>query len=690
MKLHFLVLSVPITQLVISAPVLPVYAESAPETTGFQLQTITVTATKRETAVEEVPASVTVKDGAFLENHEVRTTEDMTRFVPNLSFKKSISGNAFVARGISTIDTALVSPMGLYINDVAYPLSYMQSQPFFDVERVEVLRGPQSTLYGKNSSSGVINVVLPEPDNEFFARGYIEGGSYETFSGAATARGPLVEDLLFFGITATGMDSQGYMENAVTGKNNVADEQNLSVRGVLRWTPTRDLDVSFSLDGLDRDYGIAYMRYEEGPYATNAYEVSSNEEDRAELDNLGQTLRVKYAFTDMELTSITAHQSTDYGMIFDFDRSQASFGYTEMDLEQDIWSQELRLTGAVSAFEWLGGLYAGIEKLDNDWALNHVNPAITNTRITESDFDNVALFGQISWALTDKLKTTAGLRLDHYDSSGSQDLTRSGQTIIFDQDLSETELLPTAALIYTFHDTVEGYLTYSTGWLSGGYNYYSASSNDTFTYDPEYTQNYEAGVKTRFLDNRLQADLSIFYTDIDDKQVREEVSGGVGAWQFTNAAKAHTTGVEVEFRAMPLKNMEIFGGLGYAYTEVDEWIGTADGKAIDYSGNQLPWAPDLTANIGVSYYWNNGFYGLADVSWNGTQYFDAANALEEDGYALVNLKAGYTMENWDISLWCKNLFDEKYANKKVDDSMGRTMLEDGKPLTVGLTLNWRI
>ncbi len=142
MKIHSLLSGILAAELLILATIFPASAENAKETTGFELETITVTAAKRETAVEEIPASVTVKDGAFLENHEIRTTDELARIVPNLFFKKATSGNAFVARGISTIDTALVSPMGLYINDVAYPLSYMQSQPFFGVERIEVLRNP--------------------------------------------------------------------------------------------------------------------------------------------------------------------------------------------------------------------------------------------------------------------------------------------------------------------------------------------------------------------------------------------------------------------------------------------------------------------------------------------------------------------------------------------------------------------
>ncbi len=142
-------------------------------------------------------------------------------------------------------------------------------------------------------------------------------GSDETFAAAATARGPLIENQLFYGITATGLDTKDYMANAVTSDDDVADQQNISVRGMLRWTPTAEMAVLFSLDGLNRDNGIAYLRYAEGPFATDIYKVSNNEKDRAELDNLGQTLRVTYALTDMDLTSITAHQNTNYRMIFE-------------------------------------------------------------------------------------------------------------------------------------------------------------------------------------------------------------------------------------------------------------------------------------------------------------------------------------------------------------------------------------
>ncbi|MCG8567683.1 MAG: TonB-dependent receptor, partial [Desulfobacterales bacterium] len=476
------------------------------------------------------------------------------------------------------------------------------------------------------------------------------------------AGGPAIKDTLYWGLSASGLDTDGYMENSLTGADDVGDDRHVSARGTLRWTPNEDLSVSFFMDGRDQDKGVANLRFEDGPFATDRFKVVSNGPDRSGQDSLGQALRINYRGKIADITSITAHQRFNRDMIMDFDRSPVSLGHALVDLTQDSWSQEFRLSGSREKLDWLGGVYAGRETLDNTWALDHVNPAMANRRISNTTTESLALFGQSTLSLTDRFKATAGLRLDHYQGEGRQVYTQSGTSQIFDKDLSQTQWLPMVALSYALTDRIDGYLTYSTGWLAGGYDYYSATSRDTFTYDPEYTQNYEAGIKADFFNNRLKTNLSVFYTDIEDKQVKEEVpGGGAGVWKYTNAARAHTQGVELEVTAMPTGNLEIFGGVGYAQSQVDDWTGWAGGQAVDYSGKQLPWAPELTANVGIGYYMENGIYTVADVFWAGRQYFDAANTLEDGGYELVNLKAGYRFNAFDISFWCRNLFDRKYA-----------------------------
>nr|WP_321396368.1 TonB-dependent receptor [uncultured Desulfobacter sp.] len=656
------------------------------------LGTVVVTSAKQETLAKDTPGSISVVDAQIIDEQNIRTTEEMTRFVPNLFFKTATSGDAFISRGISTIDTSLYSPMGFYIDDVAYPLSYMQSRFLFDIERIEVLKGPQSTLYGQNSSSGVINMVTAPQDNDPRARVLLEAGSYDTFTAGAMVGGAIRKDRLFYTVSALKNVSDGYMENINLDSDTASDDDGFTGRASLRYTPSEDLDITLALNGTDRKTGLDDLRYLDGPSATQTYNVLNNQSSRAEQDSLGQSLIIKYAYHGMDLVSVTSHQDFNRQRTMDSDRSAMPLSVSSIDIDRESWTQELRLSSSSGRFfsSWLLGAYVSTEDLDNDWALEHVNASLANTRITQADTDRLALFGRVSKALTQKLTATAGLRLDHAAASGTQIYTTASEATVYDRDITDTQLLPMASLSWKFSRDTMGYLTFSTGWMAGGYDVYSATNQDNFAYDPEYTRNYEAGIKTSFFDNRLRADFSVFYTDITDKQIREEVLGGsVGAWKITNAANAHTQGVELELRALPVRNLELFAGLGYTQAEIDDWTGTLNGTTKDYSGCTLPWAPDLTANAGFSYTHERGWYSTANVFWAGRQYFDAANTLEDDGYVLVNFKVGYRWKQWDISLWCKNLFDREYAQKMVASS-GYTLVEDGAPRTVGITLCWRL
>ena len=481
------------------------------------------------------------------------------------------------------------------------------------------------------------------------------------------------------------------MENTILDSDTASDNDSFAGRASLRFTPSEDLDLTLALDGTDQEKGLDDLRYLDGASATPALKVLNNQASRADQDSFDQSLNVKYSFRGMDLVSVTSHQDFNRQHTMDSDRSAMALGVSHIDVDRESWSQEMRLSSSSNDFfsSWLLGVYAAMESLDNNWELDHVRAALANTRVTETDTDRLALFGQASKALTQTLTATAGLRLDYSSASASQVYTRSTGTTLYDEDITDTAVLPMASLSWKFLPDTMGYLTFSTGWLAGGYDMYSATNQQNFAYDPEYTRNYEAGIKAAFFDNRLRADFSVFYTTITDKQIREEVAGGsVGSWKITNAADAHAQGVELELRALPVRGLELFAAMGYTEAEIDDWTGTLNGTTKDYSGCTLPWAPDLTANAGFSYTHESGWYGTANVFWAGRQYFDAANTLEDDGYTLVNLKAGYRWSRWDVSVWCKNLFDEEYAQKMVESS-GHTLVEDGEPRTLGITLCWR-
>jgi len=259
----------------------------------------------------------------------------------------------------------------------------------------------------------------------------------------------------------------------------------------------------------------------------------------------------------------------------------------------------------------------------------------------------------------------------------------------YGKNLDDTVALPMATLAYDLWQGATAYATYSQGYLSGGYNPFSATSADTFFYRAEHTTNYELGLKSAWLNGRLTANAALFHTEVRDKQVRQEVpGGGVGAWTFANAPESHVDGAELELKALPWTGWELSAGLGYAKSEVDRWKATVSGVQYDYKGKRLPWAPELTWNLGAAYRHESGLFGRVDVLGVGKQYFDAENSLLQGAYETVNLRLGYARDGWELALWGKNVFDAAYTTKQVKDTAGNRMVEDGDPQTFGLSLAW--
>ena len=669
----------------------PALAAAQEAQEAYSLDPVTVTAGKRQAEVREVPASISVIGDLELEEAQAWDLRDVSHLTPNFHLKTTTSGNALVIRGLSTIDTSLHSPAGLYVDDVAYPLNYMQNLQLLDVERIEVLRGPQGALYGANTEAGVVNVVLRQPDNETRARIFSDLASYDTYRLGASVSGPIAPDQIYLGGAFLWSRSDGFVENAYKGDDQAGEADLANGRGALRYTPNPRLDLSLALDANQDKRGLGAMRYETGKWRSDRYVSYSNAADTAEQSAFGQSLRAKYQADGLDLASITSHRDFRHEFIMDADRTAMATGYSDMDLSQESWSQELRLASrAGRPLNWLVGAYAAHDRLDVRFDRPFTNAAMASKLRTDSEQTSCAAFSQAIYAIRPDLRLTAGLRLDSNQQSGNQTYISQAGAKRYAADLDSTELLPSVSLAHDLNQHLTAYTTWSRGYLSGGYNYFSSNSSNTLTYDPEHTTSYEVGLKTAWLGNRLEANLALFHMDITDKQVREEApGGGISAWKFGNAARATSQGGELEMKARPWGNLILNAGLGYATTEIHEWVTTESGQRIDYQGKALPWAPDLTYNLGAAYHHASGLFARADLFGGGRQYFDAANTLSQDGYQLVGLVLGYTGERLGLWLWVKNLLDTEYAFKRVRDSSGNVLVEDGDPRVVGVTLEGR-
>lgn len=667
----------------------PVYAaESEPQgRVTYSMEPITVTATKREQKVKDIATSISTASDIDLENSGAKTLQDAAQLFPNVHMKGTSSGNEIVIRGFSTWDTALQSPAGLYVDGVPYPLSFMQSLYLHDIERVEVLRGPQGTLYGKNSESGIVNLIRKTPDNTIRGSVFTELGTYDTLRFGASAAAPLLEDKVFFSGSYLRHQTDGYVKNSYKGDDQSARHEVDTGRAMLRLTPTDELDIRLSLDASHNEDGRGTMRLATGPNRSGRHKVRSNADDKAKSNLVVPALVADYTGDSVKLTSITSYMDYGYKMKSDIDRTPAPVGVSDMKIDQYNFTQELRLASVgEQKLSWVTGVFLSRSSTTTDMDRLRQMAAGTTYLHTNYTEETGALFGQATYSLLDNLRLTAGLRAEHTRLDGAQSWANGlGIRRDYGKKTDFTEFLPMASLSWDITDNLTTYATWSQGYLPGGFNVFSASNKDNFYYDPEYSTNYELGLKTNWLDNKLLANVSVYYSSIRDKQVREEdPSGGVGTWKFTNSAKAHSTGVEFELKAYPFEGLELRGGIGYARSEVDEWkVG-----AVDYDGKRLPWAPDLTYNLGIGYTHNSGLFAQADFFGSGKQYFDAENTLSDSGYKTVNLQLGYRGENWEFSVWGKNIFDDRYATKKLVAN-GQTIIEDGDPMTFGTTIVWR-
>jgi iron complex outermembrane receptor protein len=680
-----------------------------------ELEKIVVTAPgKREEDIQKVPASETYFSDIELEDAGIENTFDLSKFSPNVYIKHNPVENVIIMRGISSFSPSLYTPVGFYVDGVSYPLQFMQNPDFFDIERVEVLRGPQGTLYGRNTESGLINIITKKPGNVFEGKAFGEYGNYNSYRLGANIRGPILKDKLYIGVSGLFKNSDGYIENKFNNDDKAAGVEHKNGRVSLRFTPTERWDISLIGDIMDTDDGYAVWRYISGPMKTDPHEINQDEENQyTRQEGNNQALRIKYKGDSFNLVSVTTRSDYELECFCDMDYwVDPQNRWSMIDMWEDTqYSQEIRVFSPKDSgpFEWLAGAYAFDEKLDTHGAYYAVNvPAwgLIDMSVmhpyVEIDTTGYAAFGQGTYTLFDRLHLTAGLRYDHQDLEG--DL--SGEYFDFatwsyksyndfdcEKDLDYDEWLPKFSVAYDFTDDVMTYVSASKGYITGGYNYYPTPpvTQETFTYDPEYTWNYEAGVKTTWLNNKLRANLALFYIDIKDKQV-SVVDQFTTQITISNAAEAHSQGMELELEMRPIRGLDIFAGFGYTEAKFDDFtaIDKKTGVLTDYEDNYLQFVPKYTYNLGVQYRHESGFFGRVDLLGKDKVYGGYANIAEANSYETVNLRLGYEREHLDFILWCKNIFDEEYLTHVSHNSgTGYDMGVYAPPRTFGATLTYR-
>ncbi|KIX15290.1 TonB-dependent receptor [Dethiosulfatarculus sandiegensis] len=644
---------------------------AAPE----KLEAVTVTANKQKENLQDVSISMTVLNGPAIEDRQIENINELGDFIPNLMiFSDGPAGiNSPSMRGIHADAESLTVTTGLFVDEIpiASTLGFA-AESFLDIERIEVLRGPQGTLYGKNTEVGAINIITRLPDNQYRGKAMTNLG-INAQSAAFNLSGPIMQDKLYFGISGQCRREKGFIEHTITG-DEVDDRENFYGKGQLRWTPRDDLEVRFIMSHIKYDDGAYRMGPNPGwwsgslPSVPGDRKVSSDHEGYSKSKETSQALKISYDINEaLSLTSTTTHRVFNDVRGADIDLTSLDFLWRDFDSEYRTITEELRLNYDADRFKWLFGLYYD----KNDYDIKE--RAKSYPRNQDVDGYSYALFGQVTVPLTSRLSVIGGLRYEYQKTDFTDNNTGSKL------DGSWDDISPKLALEYQFNSEVMGYASVAKGFRSGGINYkwYDPAK---ITYDSEKLWSYEVGVKSQLLDNRLLLNGAVYRMDIQDMQVYDGYPPM--RLDISNSAQAVGHGFELEMQALITKNLALDAGFGYSKVEFEDF--TEGG--VSYDGNKSPYAPEYTFNIGAQYRAENGFYTRIDMVGYGKMYLDKTNTYSRDPYTLVNAKIGYEMENLDIYLYGKNLFDTRYD---TEGYYGGMFILYGEPREVGITLSYR-
>ncbi|ADG92922.1 TonB-dependent siderophore receptor [Arcobacter nitrofigilis DSM 7299] len=667
----------------------------ADENKNLNINDITVIASKTDETINNIPQTITLITKEELEDKEIKTVSDVIKEIPNLT-SRYLYFEAVNFRGINTSVFTNNNPVVIYIDGIPQSSQFGYNVSFANVERVEVLRGPQGTLYGKDSIGGVINIVTKTPTNEYEGEIGFEYGSNNYLQNKFNLSGPIVKDKLFFGINSILSKSDGDITNHNTSLNKNANRNKTqNFNGNLLYKPTDDLDIKFNIS-KDKNYrywingGVVSSiddihKYKRKDFKDTNYDVDTY----TKIDSTSQALNLSYNINNLNLNSLTTHKKLEMDGNYDTDWGNSNT-YKGLERFQDAttktFTQEFRLSNKEDANRWLVGLYFEDEDFLSDRYGVQRPPNTEINAVSKTTSKTYATFGQITFPIIDKLDLTVGGRYQKIKKNIDLNLYMApiGSKALPINKLNDENtwntFLPKIALSYKINDDITSYINISKGYMPGGYNYSAQTSDrESNLFDAQTSINYELGLRGSFLDNKLNVSSSIFYMDIDDIHIYN-FNPTTGGLNVSNGGKAHSQGIELEVKYDINNNWRIESSAGIIQAKYDEYANNNNNV-----NKKIENTPSHTINLGLSYYSPQGYYGRVDLQNQGSMYFNTANTIKESSYTTANLKVGYSFNNWNIYTYAKNLTDKSYISTVQSDTGGYLVTYgEGRFIGIGL------
>ncbi|NIB40075.1 TonB-dependent receptor [Pseudomaricurvus alkylphenolicus] len=723
------------------------------------IEEVIVTVQKREQTLQEVPVAVSAFEGDMMAKMGIGDVRGLVDLTPGFNGKTEDSFiDALAIRGIGTNDFGIGGDpsVAIFQDGIWAGRNGGVQMAFYDLARAEVVKGPQSTLFGRNAIAGGINILSNKPVDEFEGNISLTIAEYGEIEAVGTVNLPLTDSLYFRG-SAYWSEADGWLDNTVDGKE-LGEKELSSTRLALRYAGD-EVDAVFRLTYEDREQAPSvYWTPTNGlPEDKVASDLSGEGFDRGEI--LTVTANITWDLAEnYTLVSTTGYKTYDFDYLEDFDGTALYVNNYGQSQEVDYFSQEFRLNyDGGGDITWFAGASIYRETVDatftNAYNEDHLCIAIIETdegggaagcddpvfeayweddidpadiltdkaevNINELESDGWSVYGDVTWQATADLDITIGgrytvdnkeMKTQVLDSGGALGNTFSWEFYtdgFVEDDDSWSEFTPRIAANYMVNEDIGLYANYSKGYKTGGYSTFGIANDGTFefggqleagmplAFEPEETDSYEVGAKTKLLDGSLHLNVAYFFYTYTDLQL---IIFESGSQLVKNLGEAENQGIEMDAHWTPGENWDIRAAFAWQDSEITEEIEEGDGS----KGNHLPMAPEVSGSLIATYNQpvsgGNMFYTVQyvyqDEMFGGTGNFDLAKV---DAWDQVDLRLGYESDDeWSLTLWATNIFEEEYfergwENADEDDTAGFGLLNSlvwpAKPRTIGLTLD---
>ncbi|MDL3987134.1 TonB-dependent receptor [Shewanella xiamenensis] len=680
------------------------------------MEIMVVTADFRSASLEKMPSSITVIDAQQIQDESAQHFEDVMNSIANFNWSGGSSRpKYFQIRGVGEQEQYQGAPnssVGYIVDDIDLSGIGMVSS-MYDLQQVEVLRGPQGTRYGANALAGLIYLKSNDPTDVFEHGAEVSLGNddLQTFSGFSS--GPLSDSgKLLYRVALQQHQQNGYRDNIYLNKEDTNGRDEFTGRAKLRWYATDDLQLDLTLLHADFDNGYDVWSLTNDPTNTLS--------DQPGVDSqrtTGAGFKATYSGAEQfELTSLTSFANTDHHYSYDGDwanpeywaSKQCEEGGNVSPCQYDyFWdktgqrktlSQEFRLSSTdqgrifAGSTDWLIGVYAMNLKEDNQ-LYSEYNTWPDEVLDSEYEATNYAVFGQLDTDLGADYALSVGLRVErrssHYSDTNNDNF-----------DPSETMWGGHIALSKVLNESHNVYARVARGYKAGGFNMtLPVELNDKKEFDTETLYNYEIGLKSHWFEGLIDTNLALFYMDRQDQQVAASQQDPNKPQRFIlyteNAGSSNNYGAELDATWYATDNLQFYSSLGWLQTAYGNYqYQDKYGTDVDLTGRDLAHSPHLTYSLGGTYRANSGWFANLNMSGKSEFYYSDSNDSRSEPYTVVNARLGYEASAWSAYLWGRNLFDEEYGvrgfyfgNEPDNGWAEKQYIRYGDPRQIGVTLN---